>query len=55
MPTIKLHTNRGHAPASPKDYAALLKAELVALCEARGLDSSGTKADLIKRLQEADA
>ena len=33
--------------------ADLKKAELVALCEGHGLDTSGTKADLVARLEEA--
>ena len=33
-----------------KQYNAKKKAELVALCEEKGLDTTGTKADLIARL-----
>jgi hypothetical protein len=36
------------------DYGALLKAELVETAEERGIDSSGTKADIIERLEQAD-
>lgn len=32
------------------DPASLKKAELVALAEAQGIDSSGTKADIVERL-----
>lgn len=32
------------------DYDALRKAELVELAEQQGIDSSGTKADIIERL-----
>lgn len=35
------------------DYATLRKGELVALADERGLDSSGTRADLIARLEDA--
>jgi hypothetical protein len=35
---------------SPPDLSALLKGDLVALAEQRGLDTSGTKADLVARL-----
>ena len=35
------------------DYGALLKADLVEQAEARGIDSSGTKADIIERLEQA--
>lgn len=37
------------------DLADLLKADLVALCEEKGLDTEGTKADLIARLEAAEA
>lgn len=47
------------APADPADepvdYESLLKADLVALANERGIDSSGTKAEIIERLQIADA
>jgi hypothetical protein len=50
------------APARPAaepetttvDYGSLLKAELVEQAEGRGIDSSGTKADIIERLEQAD-
>jgi hypothetical protein len=32
----------------------LKKAELVELAEARGIDTSGTKADIVERLTESD-
>tara|TARA_R110000751_G_scaffold109345_7_gene206452 strand:- start:7260 stop:7577 length:318 start_codon:yes stop_codon:yes gene_type:complete len=35
-----------------KQYNAKKKAELIALCEEKGLDTTGTKADLIARLAE---
>lgn len=38
------------APATP-DLESLLKADLVALAEQRGVDTSGTKADLVERLR----
>ncbi len=37
------------------DLADLKKAELVALCEEKGLDTEGTKADLIARLEASQA
>jgi SAP domain-containing protein len=37
-------------PPAP-DLAALKKAELVELADERGVDSSGTKADIIERLE----
>ncbi len=37
------------------DLEDLRKAELVELAESQGLDSSGTKADIIARIQEAGA
>lgn len=40
---------------APTGYSALKKAELEALCEARGLDKVGNKPDLISRLEAADA
>ena len=43
------------APADEVDYESMLKAQLVALAESRGIDSSGTKADIIERLRIADA
>ena len=36
------------------DYGALLKADLVEQAEHRGIDSSGTKADIIERLEADD-
>jgi hypothetical protein len=36
------------------DYGALLKAELVETADARGIDSTGTKADIIERLEAED-
>ncbi|HET9889652.1 MAG TPA: SAP domain-containing protein [Mycobacterium sp.] len=36
-------------------YERATKADLVAQCEQRGLPTAGTKADLVRRLQEADA
>lgn len=39
----------------PVDYDALLKPAVVKLAEDRKIDSSGTKADIIERLQAADA
>lgn len=41
-------------PADLVDYNEMLKADLVALADERGIDSSGTKADIIERLQQAD-
>ena len=35
------------------DLSSMLKADLIALCEDRGLDTAGTKAQLIARLEEA--
>lgn len=37
-----------------EDYTSLKKDELIALAEERGLDSSGTKAEIIERLVEDD-
>lgn len=37
------------------DYSDMLKAELIAECEKRGLDTSGLKADLIARLEDNDS
>lgn len=42
-------------PAEPVDYESMLKADLVALANERGIDSTGTKAEIIERLQIADA
>ena len=36
------------------DYSDLKKDELVALADERGIDSSGTKADIIARVEEDD-
>jgi len=36
-------------------HAAMKKAELVALCKEAGLPTSGTKAELVARLAEAEA
>jgi hypothetical protein len=49
-----LQTTAAPAPeaieAADEDYSTLTKAELVQLAEERGLDSSGTKADILGRL-----
>jgi len=37
------------------DYSRMGKDDLVALAEDRGLDASGTKAEIIARLEENDA
>lgn len=46
------------AEAAPKrareDYAPRLKTDLIEMAEERGLDSSGTKADIIARLEDDD-
>ena len=39
-------------PEPPTGYGGWLKADLVAEAESRGLDTSGTKEDLIARLSE---
>ena len=36
--------------AAPVDLTALKKAELTEMAEAKGVDTSGTKADLVERL-----
>ena len=36
------------------DYGSLLKADLVKTADKRGIDSTGTKADIIERLEQAD-
>lgn len=44
-------------PVEPDPAPALgdmLKADLVSLAESRGIDSSGTKADILARLESAD-
>lgn len=42
-------------PSEVVDYSELLKPELIELANSRGVDASGTKADIIERLQQADA
>jgi hypothetical protein len=39
-------------PEPEPDYGDMLKADLVAMAEDRGLDTDGTKADLIERLSD---
>jgi hypothetical protein len=39
-------------PAAPKQPEDLKKSELVDLAEQRGVDSSGTKAEIIERLSK---
>jgi hypothetical protein len=41
-------------PGDERAYTSMLKADLVELCEARGLDASGTKAELVERLVADD-
>jgi|TARA_R110000824_G_scaffold3689_7_gene17470 hypothetical protein len=43
------------SPSEETDYDSLNKTELQVLCSQRGLSTTGTKADLIARLQEDDA
>jgi hypothetical protein len=46
---------RRDTPAAPAiDYGSLKKPELVALADKRRIDSSGTKADILGRLEAAD-
>jgi hypothetical protein len=40
--------------AEATDYSSLLKGELVSEAEQRGIDSSGTKSDIIARLEASD-
>jgi hypothetical protein len=42
------------AETETADYGSLLKAELVETADARGIDSTGTKADIIERLEADD-
>jgi hypothetical protein len=39
------------APEPAPDFDRMLKADLVALAEERGVDASGTKADIVERLR----
>lgn len=39
------------APVAESDPASLKKDDLVALAEARGVDASGTKAEILERLR----
>jgi len=43
----------GKVKEMKKQYNAKKKAELVALCEEKGLDTTGTKAELIARLADS--
>jgi hypothetical protein len=36
------------------DYGSLLKEDVVKIADERGVDSSGTKAEIIERLEQAD-
>lgn len=38
-------------PRKPVDLTALKKAELAAIAEARGVDTTGTRADILERLE----
>lgn len=40
--------------AEPVVLDDMLKAEIVALAESRGVDSSGTKAEIVARLERSD-
>ena len=42
------------APAPAPDYSSLKKAELVEVAEQQGVDTSGTKADILERLEADD-
>lgn len=42
-------------PTDPTDFSSLKKDELVAAAEKRDIDASGTKADIIERLEQAGA
>lgn len=50
VPGLEKAWVRAEGPA----YASLRKDELVALAEARGLDTEGTKADIAARLEDHD-
>ena len=45
------------APSASADQplAKMTKAELIAIAEAKGLDTGGTNAQLVKRIQDAEA
>lgn len=42
-------------PETPLDYNSMNKTELMTLCSQRGLSTTGTKAELIARLEADDA
>jgi hypothetical protein len=42
---------RTEEPAPPPDYDNLLKAEVVEIAKAKGIDATGTKAEIVARLQ----
>jgi hypothetical protein len=52
--TPEPEANAPVAETVERDYSGMLKDELVAEAESRGIDSSGTKAEIIERLEAAD-
>lgn len=52
--TRRALTGVAQAPSYAPDYESWTKAELVAAAEARGLAKTGTKAELIARLQAGE-
>lgn len=47
-------TKGSDAIGGPVEYESLLKDELEDLARTRGIDHSGTKAEIVKRLEAAD-
>lgn len=54
LPPVAGGVSSDASDAEDVDYTDLKKDELIALAEERGVDSSGTKAEIIARLEEDD-
>lgn len=52
LPPVVGGVSADEAEADEVDYSHMKKDELIALAEERGLDSDGTKAEIIARLEE---
>lgn len=48
---VGLRTPTPPEPEPAPDFDRMLKADVVAYAEARGIDASGTKADIVDRLR----
>ena len=52
IPAVSPASEASDATVEAPDFGSMLKADVVALAESRGIDASGTKADIVARLSD---